>query len=169
MNVRKIYQDIMFYAFLFITIGTLIFMTGINDKKQEDKEIYGIHIKGAVNAPGYYELEEGSRYKDAILAAGGETASANLDAINLATKILDGEIIVVPSVGNQGAENSSKININTADLYQLCKLDGVGEATAKKIIEYRAKNGPFVRIEALMKVEGIGTSKFNKIKNLITI
>lgn len=169
MNIKKIYQDIMFYSFLFIIIGTLIFMSIMNERKQESKEIYGVHIKGEVNAPGYYELEEGSRYKDAILAAGGETTDADLDSINLATKLLDGETILVPSTGNQNTSSNNKININTADLYQLCKLDGFGETTSQRIIDYRAKNGAFSKIEDLMKVDGIGSSKFNKIKDLITI
>ena len=131
--------------------------------------MYGIHIKGEVNAPGYYELPEGSRYKDAIIAAGGETSDANLETINLATLILDGEEIFVFSKTNSSSNAAEKTNINTADLYKLCKLDGIGEKTAQNIIDYRSKKGPFVKIKDLLKVNGIGEEKLKSIEDLITV
>ncbi|MFA7672904.1 MAG: helix-hairpin-helix domain-containing protein, partial [Clostridia bacterium] len=62
-----------------------------------------------------------------------------------------------------------KININTATLEGLCMLPGIGEVTAKRIIEYRQTNGPYLSIEAIMDVPGIKTSKFEKIRDYITV
>lgn len=169
MNSRKIIQDILFYLFLAITVIVLVFTTTQNERRSSEKEIFGVHVKGAVNAPGYYELPEGSRYKDALIAAGGETADANLEELNLATIILDGEEIIIASKNSTKSNSTGKININTADLYKLCKLEGIGEATAQKIIDYRSSKGPFTSIKDLKKVSGIGESKFKIIENLITV
>ena len=127
-------------------------------------------MKGEVAAPGYYELEYGSRIKDAILAAGGEKETANLTEINLARKIGDGEEIIVPSVNNPGAVNlTDLINLNTADMYQLCKLEGIGESVAADIISYRTQYGAFTNIDQLKNVDGVGDAKFDKIKDKITV
>lgn len=140
------------------------------EKKKEEKTIIGVHIKGEVNAPGYYELSYGSRLKDVIDLAGGETESADLSKVNMAIVLRDGEEIVIPESGGEVNKNTDgKVNINSADLYQLCKLDGVGEVLANNILEYRAKNGPFKSIDAIKKVDGIGEEKFKNIKSKITI
>ena len=158
---------------LFILIIALfvmaIFMQN-NNKASEERKIVGIHIKGEVSAPGYYELEYGSRVKDAILAAGSETKDAELSGINLAMNLSDGEEIVIPKKSDLSTSNNSKlININTADMYKLCKLDGIGESSAASIVDYRAKNGVFKTVNDLKKVKGIGNSKFNAIKDKITV
>lgn len=162
---KKLLENIMFYTFLIIVISVLIFVFG-KEKKQE-KLYIGFHIKGEIMAPGYYELEEGSRYMDALLAAGGETAEADIEAINLSTIIVDGEEIIVPQKASDSPETDGKININTADIYQLCKLDGIGEKTAQKIIDYRSKHGKFNSKKELLNVDGIGDTKFKNIENLI--
>ena len=140
-----------------------------NIAKTDEKKIVGIDIKGEVVAPGYYELEYESRVKDAIKVAGGETENADLSGINLAMKLADGEEIIIPAKTKGEKSHSEKININTADMYTLCKLDGIGEATASDIIEYRNEKGGFKNITDLKKIKGIGVKKFNKIKDKITV
>ena len=83
--------------------------------------------------------------------------------------LVDGEEIVIPAKTENNDSGTGLININTADMYKLCKLDGIGESTATKIINYRVENGGFKSIEELKKVKGIGTRKFNEIKDKITV
>lgn len=142
-----------------------------------------IHVSGAVKLPGIVSLKEGSRVSDAIEAAGGLSEGCELKDINLAQFVKDGIKIYIPYVGetpyisknesyvsNDDASPTSQIiNINTAGINQLVELDGIGEATAKKIIAYREKNGNFKKIEDLLKVSGIGDAKFNAIKDNICI
>lgn len=145
-----------------------------------------VHIDGQVAAPGVYELVEGeARVNDAILAAGGLTADADTSSLNLASKVADGQKIYVPAVGEQqvAAEGSGVvaasggvassggglININLATVDELQVLSGVGEATAKAIVEDRQNNGQFTCIEDLMRVSGIGEKKFEKIRDRICV
>lgn len=142
-----------------------------------------VHVAGAVKQEGVYKLNLGDRIIDALKLAGGATASANLSSINLAEKVKDGQKIVVPVKqkvvervsGNQGIKGSgtssvsAKININSADEKELCKIQGIGPKTAKKIVEYRTTNGPFSKIEDIMEISGIGKEKFEKMKEQITI
>lgn len=159
-------RDIMFFVVLLI----LVFLTVFSQTRNEEEIFVGVHIKGEVNAPGYYELEYGKRIKDLIKCAGGETKKADLNAVNLALALRDGEEITIPAKGKDISDaKSDKININTADSYQLCKIDKIGEVLANRIIEYRAKHGSFKTIEEIKKVEGIGESNFEKIKDKITV
>ena len=150
-----------------IIVGAIAFIAMQERKSDTENMIVGVHIKGEVNNPGYYELKYGSRIKDALKLAGGETSKADLGEINLALFISDGEEIVIPKAEKE--IKSGKININTADNYTLCKLDGIGEAIASRIIEYRVENGTFKTINDIKKVDGIGSSLFDKIKNSITV
>lgn len=154
---------------------------------EEDKEMITVHITGEVNYSGVVILKEGDRVVDAIEAAGGETAEADLNKLNLAYILNDGEKIYIPNK-NQTSENeeyitsgigkgitnanngaTSKININSATAEELTQLPGVGQATANKIISYRQENGKFQDIEDLKNVPGIGNSKFENIKELISV
>ena len=107
--------------------------------------------------------------------AGGETDEADLTRINLASIVSDEQKIFVPAkvvldeTNETGAEKTSIVNINTASKEKLMSLDGVGEGTAEKIIKYREQNGYFNTIEDLMNVSGIGESKFNGLKDDITV
>lgn len=169
MKGKKILSDLMFYVFVVVILLVVILFKTNGTDQTSDTGVIGIHIKGAVNAPGYYELEDGSRFKDAVMAAGGETKDADLDKINLALILINGEELTVPSKQDGLSSFSGKININTADLYQLCKLDGIGNTIAKNIISYRTENGPFKSLAQLKKVDGIGAAKFDSIKDKITI
>jgi len=149
-----------------------------------------VHVIGAVPRPGLYEFAEGARIQDAIDAAGGLLASANIDAVNLAAQLTDGQQLDIPfrdgekppadstaldlpngqTTPTPGSEsNGELININTASLDELDSLPGIGPTIAQRIIDYRTQNGPFTKIEQIMDVSGIGPSTFDEIKNLITI
>ena len=165
---RKLISDILFFIFIFLIVGMIVvFQNNIDDGT--DVKLVGVHIKGEVNAPGYYELEYGSRVKDALDVSGNETTLADLSDINLARKLSDGDEIVIPKKGGDEEKDDGVININTADMYTLCKLDGIGETLALNIISYRKDKGQFKSIDELKKVDGIGNSKFNALKNKISV
>lgn len=130
-----------------------------------------VYVCGKVKSPGVYELPYGARYADAIKAAGGATKKGNLDSLNLAQKVSDGEKIEVLSNKSQTSESSDSklININTADVSLLQTLSGIGKAKAEQIVSYRESHGNFKSIEEIMKVPGIKEGAFAKIKDSITV
>ena len=129
-----------------------------------------VEIKGEVRHPGLYTLPHDTRVQDLISLAGGFTVDADTTTINLASKLTDGMVLVIPKK-NSGVVNDvgSKININTATINELCTLNGIGEAIAQKIIDYRLNHGYFKSIEEIKNVSGIGDALFNKIKDDITV
>ena len=157
-----------------------------------EKKGLTVYVSGAVVHPGMYELPVGSRATDAIEKAGGFTQEANVNKVNLAKKCKDGMQVNVPALtvkqrntkssqastrltGSAGQlstqENqavSGMVNLNTADLVSLETLPGVGEVTAKQILDYREKHR-FTKIEDIMKVNGIGPAKFAKMKDFLEV
>jgi competence protein ComEA len=134
-----------------------------------------VHIAGEVFEPGVYALRSGARVIEAIQAAGGETNFANLEKLNLARILVDGEQIIVPSTLEtdvQVAENQpqadGKVNINRAEEMELEGLTGIGPTKAQAIIDYRAEH-PFQSIEEIQSVSGIGQKTYEKICDQITI
>ncbi|HHW99715.1 MAG TPA: competence protein ComEA [Acholeplasmataceae bacterium] len=125
-----------------------------------------VDVKGEVKAPGIYYLDLNSRVIDAINAAGGVTPLADMEKINLATKLEDGMIV---NIFPKKEELNKKISINTASIEELMKLPGVGEAKAKSIINHRTKYGYFMSLEELIKVEGINENLFKQIKEFICL
>ena len=166
------------------------------ESEKEENKIY-VDIKGEVLNSGVYEIEYGKRVIDVIEAAGGLKDGANTRFINLAKVVEDGDVIVIYSndeinkarepdiiyvevpcvceeVKNDACleNNISKnelININTASIDELKTLDGIGDAKAKSIIEYRNNNGKFEKIDDLLNVSGISEKIFDTIKNKITV
>jgi competence protein ComEA len=151
-----------------------------------------VHVVGAVRRPGVYRLRLGQRVEDAIRRAGGARDSTDLQAINLAAKIADGQQVVVPrraaagggaaaaaggsgpgvggaGGGAAGTAPSAPINLNSATAEQLDTLDGVGPATAQKILEYRTQHGGFASIDDLAQVAGIGPKKLEALKAQVTV
>lgn len=134
-----------------------------------------VHVDGAVASPGVVTLVAGSRVADAVAAAGGVTEGANTTGVNLAAPVTDGQQVVVPEVGEPvpvaadttGAaaapQSGGLVNINTAGPDALDALPGVGESTARAIVEEREANGPFSSVEDLVRVSGIGEKKLAKI------
>lgn len=141
-------------------------------------EIY-VDISGCVYNPGVYKLKSGTRLFQAIEKAGGLTLEADINSINQAEEVYDGQKILIASKnelddgtysGQTTTESaSSKININTADLILLQNIPGVGPSTAQKIIDYRTTSGRFKSIEDIKNVSGIGEKTFEKMKEYITV
>ena len=155
--------------------------TVLAEKAEENttlKAVIFVDIKGAVKKPGVYQMKAGDRVKDAIDAAGGLTAEADSQKVNLAQRVEDQMVIVVPKVGEEAeaipagatskeVSKEGKVNINTATVEELKTLKGVGEKKAEAIIEYRKKNGSFKTKEDLMKVRGIGKKLFESFEERI--
>jgi competence protein ComEA len=143
-----------------------------------------VHVIGAVPRPGLYEFAEGARVQDAIDAAGGLLADANVEALNLAAPLEDGRQLEIPyadgaapvvsgantfATSEPASSDTELININTASAEELNSLPGIGPTTAQKIVEYREANGPFNSVEDILNVSGIGPVTFDEIKDLITV
>ena len=160
----------------------------VQEEEQTAITTIKVHIAGSVVTEGIVELEEGARIADAIQSAGGTTADANMQKINLAHKLQDGQKIYIPNLNedetaiieNGGITESAtasrttinstgKININTATQTELELVTGVGPSTATKIIEYREENGKFQTVEDIKNVPGIGDSKYESMKEQITV
>lgn len=143
-----------------------------------------VQVAGEVVQPGVYQLPPDSRVQDAIQAAGGLTGQADSNSLNLAALVTDGQKIVVPALmraadvtpgSKQGSliivqpTSDGRINLNLATLEQLDSLPGIGEAKARSILDYRAKNGPFTNCEQLLDVPGIGEGIYNSIREFIFV
>ncbi len=134
-----------------------------------------VHVAGAVNAPGLVRLKSNGEHRvaDAIEAAGGATANADLDNLNLARVIADGEKITVPDktadASGANAGSSDIININTASAEQLQTLPGIGKVMANNIVDYRTTHGGFSTVEEIKEVDRIDDKLFEKIKDKITV
>jgi competence protein ComEA len=133
-----------------------------------------VDVAGAVRRPGLYHLAAGTRIADAVAAAGGATAKADVTLVNLAAPLADGEQVLVPARGAAGAADgggepspTAPLDLNTASAEQLDALPGVGPATAQKIIDYRQAHGPFRSVAELEAVPGIGPSKLAQLKGLV--
>lgn len=159
----------------------------VNSTSIESKDgKIGVYISGEVKKEGVYYLDKDARVTNLIDIAGGLTENADISKINPAQKLNDSDKIIIPEKKDEVEEEieqidentsveqesdssiSEKININTATKDELETLNGIGEATANKIINYR-KSNPFKEIEDIMNVPGIGETKFNNIKEDISI
>jgi competence protein ComEA len=141
-----------------------------------------VHIDGDVANPGVVEISEDSRLEDAIEEAGGLNEDASTKNINLASKMEDGQKVYILSgeeeennyfnnteISSDNSLNGGKININTAGIEELQKIDGIGPSLANRIYQYRQKNGKFTSIDDIKNISGIGDKKFESIKDNITL
>lgn len=126
-----------------------------------------VHVAGAVKKPGLIRLPSGSRVADAVEAAGGAAKPRDLDSVNLARILVDGEQILVGKARSESG--SSGININSASAKELEDLPGVGPVLAQRIIDWRTANGPFTSVDDLNSVPGIGDSVLANITPLATV
>ena len=135
-----------------------------------------VDVAGWVRRPGVYEFTEGARVIDAIDAAGGARSGAVLEALNLAAPLTDGTQILVPREGQEGvapaptggAVAGGLVNVNSAIATELEELPGIGEVIAQRIIDYRTENGPFASVEDLDAVPGIGPTRIENLRDLVT-
>lgn len=137
-----------------------------------EPEMITVHLVGAVRNPGIYHLPEGSRVYELLEAGGGPSDDADLESVNLARPLFDGEQVNICLPGEAAASPDSpegKVNINKATVEGLQTLPSIGEVRAQRIIEHREKHGPFTDIREIMDVSGIGQGIFNQIKDRITI
>ena len=162
--------------------------TTASTKPKPSSARIAVHVAGAVVTPGVVELQEGARVIDAVEAVGGAHPDADLDRLNLAAKVTDGERVFVPKVGQAdpgvvagGAEGGSagsptgaatpgtKLNLNTATQAQLEELPGIGPTYALAIIAERQRRGGFTSVNELRSVRGIGEKRFSEIAPLVTV
>lgn len=154
-----------------------------SEAAETEAPVLVVHVDGCVASPGVYELAGPDlRVNDAVEAAGGLLPEADTSQMNLAAGLSDGQKVLVPARAEEGAaaaapgggaasqtDAGSLVNINLATADQLQALSGVGEATARAIVEDREAHGPFSSVEDLMRVSGIGQKKFDKLKGQICV
>ena len=155
----------------------------VKEEKEEpvEQDLITVDVKGAVKAPGIYDLPVGSRVNDAVQKAGGLTDQADSKSLNLAQKVSDEALVYVPSKGEEvagqqagsGAPSSTskekKINLNKASLEELKQVKGLGGKRAQDIIDHRETNGKFKSVDELKKVSGIGAKTIEKLKDYVTV
>jgi competence protein ComEA len=128
-----------------------------------------VAVAGKVRRPGLVRLPAGARVADAIEAAGGALAGTDLSQLNLAKKVSDGELIAIGVPTGSGPSAGGPVNLNTATLEQLQTLPGVGPVLAQRILDYRDQHGGFTTVADLQKVSGIGATRYNDLKNRVTV
>ena len=152
-------------------------------KKEEpvEQDLITVDVKGAVKAPGIYDLPVGSRVNDAVQKAGGLTEQADSKSLNLAQKVSDEALVYVPTKGEEAASQQTasgtasstskekKINLNKASLEELKQVKGLGGTRAQDIIDHRESNGKFKSVDELKKVSGIGAKTIEKLKDYVTV
>jgi competence protein ComEA len=156
---------------------SIAYGSGGSEGEQVEFEATGgdvvVHVAGAVRDPGVYRMPEGSRVTDAIERAGGATADAAEDAINLAARVADGQQITLPArsdapVGVSGAPTSAAtdgpISLGSATVEQLDTIEGIGPVTAAGIIEFRDQSGGVASIDELDQISGIGPATMEALR-----
>jgi competence protein ComEA len=130
-----------------------------------------VDVTGAVARPGVYRMPAGSRVDDAVQRAGGATGRAQLEAVNLAARLADGQQVVVPERGPGGAvaaagagAEEGPISLGTATVEQLDTIDGIGPVTAEDIIEFRDQHGGLASVDQLDQVSGIGPATMESLR-----
>ncbi len=135
-----------------------------------------VDVAGAVNDPGVYRLPAGSRVNDAVQRAGGATARAEVQSINLAARLTDGQQVVVPerlkgsptvaATGSSatGADASTPISVGTATVEDLDTIEGIGPVTAQKIVDFRDQQGGISSVDQLDEIDGIGPATMEALR-----
>ncbi len=150
--------------------------------KDKDRDLVPVYLVGAIQNPGIYQVERGSYLYELVAQAGGLLANAAREEINLALAITGNCHIRIPTQAELAENPASnevlvheispdqqKVDVNSATLAELDQLPGIGPATAKAIIDFRTRNGPFKSPEDLMQVSGIKQSRLDAIRDLIRI
>ena len=160
----KFWAAVIMLLIVIIVVGSLLIWSKYNPSQPIEitlpaaPEISGqISIAGAVNIPGIYPLKAGDSIDALLQAAGGTTAAANLNGIELYIPFTD------------KWESPQKVDLNRAEVWLLQALPGIGETRAQAIVDYRQQNGRFKHASEITSVEGIGTVTYEKIKHLVTV
>jgi competence protein ComEA len=137
-----------------------------------------VHLSGEVIMPGVYQLPVGARIDDALKAAGGPTESGDIQRLNLAARLADGQQIVVPRrvnpimttfANSSPSPTPGRLNLNVASVVELDQLPGVGPVTAQRIVAYREQHGPFKSVDQLREAKLVNAPTFEKIKEQLTV
>lgn len=169
--------------------GSKLDISGDADAASGGPERLQIHVAGAVRRPGLYRLRAGSRVGDALRRAGGETGPADLEQINLAAPLEDGQQILVPRRGQvpagatgplppgspptassatgSGGDQGAPVVLSVATAAELETIDGIGPVTAAKILEFRDSQGPVNSIEQLDQIPGVGPATMETLRNAL--
>jgi len=138
-----------------------------------------VDVAGAVSDPGVYRLPAGARVNDAIERGGGATARAEIDAINLAARLTDGQQIIIPVrakspagvtagsavAGDVATDSSTPINVGMASVEDLDTIEGIGPVTAQKIVEFRDQHGGISSVDQLDQIDGIGPATMESLRS----
>lgn len=130
-----------------------------------------VDVTGAVRQPGVYRMPAGSRVNDAVTRAGGATGKAELEAVNLAARLADGQQVVVPERLAAGASATAPtaedgpISLGTATVEQLEEIDGIGPVTAGDIVDFRDEHGGLSSVDQLDQVPGIGPATMSALRD----
>lgn len=143
-------------------------------------------VKGAVKHPGIYKLKGGARVNEAVAAAGGTIANADMKQVNLAKQLADAEVVYVPVNGETipgtstagaasagptagSSSQTTTVNLNTATKEQLCQITGIGDKKADLILQYREQHGQFKSVDELKQVSGFGDKSVEKIRDQLAV
>ncbi len=143
--------------------------------EEQAVDLLVVHVSGPVARPGVVVLPADSRVADAVAAAGGALGSADLELLNLAATVADGQQVIVPRSGAPGqptatpAPDGGLVDLNQADVAELEELPGVGPVLAERIVAHREANGPFGSIEDLLDVPGIGEARLATLRDAAVV
>ncbi|MBM7597903.1 competence protein ComEA [Virgibacillus halotolerans] len=147
-----------------------------SEAQPTDNTIAVVDVKGQVKQPGVYEMDVDSRVNDVIDTAGGFTKDADQTQVNLAQRVQDEMIIMIPKEGEvaeqasgETADGSGKVKINYATQEEIESLNGIGPSKAQSIIQHREEHGLFKTVEDLLEISGIGEKTLENIKDYIQV
>ncbi len=189
MNLTRVQQSLLAVALLCIIGALAVGVYGRSVRRSTTSPVYTpprapslpptivVHVVGAVSTPGLHTLPRGARIQDAVRAAGGFTAAADQQAVNLAAPIDDGQRIEIPELTPRpsttpsgGSEPRTRlINLNTASAGELAELPGIGPELAARIVGHRLQYGPFRSVDALESVPGIGPKRLAQLRPHVTV
>ncbi len=163
---------------LCVTVLVLFFFSWMDSRKvptityiSTPKAQIAVDVRGAISTPGVIYLSPGARLIDVINTSGGMSPDADTSLVNLSSRVMDGQMVVIPTrvAEPDDSQASGLININSASVEELKNLPGIGDVLAQRIVAHREANGPFQSTDDLKEVEGISTSVAERLEPLTTV